>query len=58
MAGLHLHQSEDLREAVSQLGTTLATAGLGLLEKPWLVVPSAGIRQWLDGELSENLGAS
>lgn len=58
MAGLHLHQSEDLREAVSQLGTTLATAGLVLLEKPWLVVPSAGIRQWLDGELSENLGAS
>ncbi len=58
MAGLHLHQSEDLREAVAQLGTTLTTSGLGLLEKPWLVVPSAGIRQWLDGELSENLGAS
>jgi exodeoxyribonuclease V gamma subunit len=56
MAGLHLHQSEDLTEAVERLASTLANAGLGLLEKPWLVVPSAGIRQWLDGHLSENLG--
>ena len=56
MAGLHLHQSEDLTEAVQRLASTLAGAGLGLLEKPWLVVPSAGIRQWLDGHLSENLG--
>jgi len=58
MSGLQLHQSEDLREAVQSLALVLADANLGLLEKPWLVVPSAGIRQWLDGALSENLGVS
>ncbi|MEI6709687.1 MAG: exodeoxyribonuclease V subunit gamma [Actinomycetota bacterium] len=56
MAGLHLHQSEDLQEAVESVAATLSSAELGLLEKPWLVVPSSGIRQWLDGQLSENLG--
>lgn len=58
MAGLNLYQCEDLRDAVKGLAKALEQQNLGLLEKPWLVVPSAGIRQWLDGELSASLGAS